>query len=123
MIQQCLFNVAKQRSQWWDRIIPLLCNQSLPQNLTSSQQISLRFSQRSILLYLLKMPAMKQFRNNIVATLKKLETKSDAIDSAIRYADVSHHHYQFVNSFLNKTHIDLTLIISTIIESNFCTKW
>lgn len=88
VIHQCMFNIAKQRTNWWDQIIPILYDPPLPPQLTSSQQISLRFSQRSILLYLLKMPALKQFRSPIAATLKKLDTKSDAIDSAIRYADV-----------------------------------
>ncbi len=88
VIHQCLFNIAKQRSNWWDQIIPILYDPPLPPHLTSSQQISLRFSHRSILLYLLKMPALKQYRTQIAATLKKLDTKSDAIDASIRYADV-----------------------------------
>lgn len=97
MILQVLFNIVKQRKVWWDKIIPAIAKfaRSIPSNLTSSQIASIEVSLKSILLYLLRMPDTKEYRNSIVDSLHALQVESSIIDRAIHYADVC-----FVLSYL-----------------------
>lgn len=94
VILQAIFNIAKQRTAWWDETVPLLCSlpTSLPPSLSSSQRKSIRISLRSMLLFLLKMPAMEgQHRDAIRAALsgKALDCRRELIESAMRYVGIA----------------------------------
>jgi hypothetical protein len=85
-----MFNIAKQRKIFWGKIVPAITKfaRSIPTHLTSSQIASIEVSLKSILLYLLRMPEMKEYRESIVDSLHALQVEDSMIDKAIHYADV-----------------------------------
>lgn len=86
---QALFNLSKSRSQWWPRIIPLLCklSSSLPSSFTPSQVQSHKCALKGIYLFLLRMPGMKPHRNILANSLGSLDCKPEIIQNAVRIAD------------------------------------
>ena len=101
-IMNSFFTIIKQRTTFWPVIIPLLSD--LSSNLTDkfppSQVVSLKFTLRQILMFLLKMTQTYDYRKPIIDALQKLDIKGEIIEQTVKLVDVSYRTKQIVNLIL-----------------------
>eukprot|EP01080_Neovahlkampfia_damariscottae_P000598 gene598-8103_t len=88
-ILNCFFTIIKQRTSFWPVIIPLIdhLTSNLTEKFPQSQAISLRFTLRQILMFLLKMPQTFQYRKLLIDSLKKVDIKGEIIEQTVKLVD------------------------------------
>lgn len=88
IIFQILFNIAKQRLIFWNKIIPTLCAfpHHWPRHFSPSQIQSLTKLIKGILLFLLRMPKCLEYQDDIADALITCEVKLDTIEEYKKFA-------------------------------------
>ncbi|KAG2381978.1 hypothetical protein C9374_005770 [Naegleria lovaniensis] len=92
VIIQSLLNIAKQRPDFWKVIIPFLCQNakySIENNyrISNSQKSALKCILKTVMLFLLRMPETKLFRDTIVNGLISVGVNKDTYNMIIRFVE------------------------------------
>jgi hypothetical protein len=89
-ILNSFFTIVKQRTTYWNLIIPSICELAMTvgKKYEPSQATGLKFTLRGILMFLVKMPQTVEYRNPIVQSLKSVDIKEEIIQQTTKLVDV-----------------------------------